>query len=159
MPYMILCGMHGALLNFAMMSFFANGFETFLMPIMMACNFAVFGVSLGAIIKLKKPENKTAVTGYFVTGILGSVTEPCLYGVIMKYRQSMKALVVACVVAGLVVGIGTPVYYVMSSATIFTFWVPWVAGGTGNLIAGLVLMLGTLIAGAVAACFVKYDEE
>ena len=159
MPYMILCGMQGALLNCAMMSFFANGFETFLMTMMMACNFAVFGVSLGAIIKLKKPENKTAVTGYFVTGILGSVTEPCLYGVIMKYRQTMKALVVACVVAGLVVGIGTPVYYVMSSATIFTFWVPWVAGGTGNLIAGLVLMLGTLIAGAVAACFVKYDEE
>lgn len=159
MPYMILCGMHGALLNFAMMTFFANGYETFLMPVMMACNFAVFGVGLGAMIKLKKPENKAVVAGYFITGILGSVTEPCLYGVIMKYRQTMKALVAACVAMGLIIGILTPVYYVMSSATIFTFWVPWVQGGTGNLIAGLILMLGTMAVGAVTACLVKYDEE
>lgn len=159
MPYMVLCGMHGALLNFALMTFFANGFETFIMPIMMAYNFAVFGVALGAIIKLKKPENKTAVIGYFVSGILGSVTEPCLYGVILKYRQTMKALVAACAAAGLIVGIFTPIYYVMSSATIFTFWVPWVAGGTGNLIGGLALMLGAFAVGTVAACFVKYEED
>ncbi|MDE6108631.1 MAG: PTS transporter subunit EIIC, partial [Oscillospiraceae bacterium] len=159
MPYMVLCGMHGALLNFALMTFFANGFETFIMPIMMAYNFAVFGVALGAIIKLKKAENKTAVIGYLVSGILGSVTEPCLYGVVLKYRQTMKALVAACAAAGLIVGIFTPIYYVMSSATIFTFWVPWVAGGTGNLIGGLVLMLGAFAVGTVAACFVKYDED
>ena len=159
MPYMVLCGMHGALLNFALMTFFANGFETFIMPIMMAYNFAVFGVALGAIIKLKKPENKTAVVGYFVSGILGSVTEPCLYGVILKYRQTMKALVAACAAAGLIVGIFTPIYYVMSSATIFTFWVPWVAGGISNLIGGLALMLGAFAVGTVAACFVKYEED
>lgn len=159
MPYMVLCGMHGTLLNFALMTFFANGFETFIMPIMMAYNFAVFGVALGAIIKLKKPENKTAVVGYFVSGILGSVTEPCLYGVILKYRQTMKALVAACAAAGLIVGIFTPIYYVMSSATIFTFWVPWVAGGISNLIGGLALMLGAFAVGTVAACFVKYEED
>ena len=92
------------------------------------------------------------------SGILGSVTEPCLYGVILKYRQTMKALVAACAAAGLIVGIITPIYYVMSSATIFTFWVPWVAGGTGNLIGGIALMLGAFAVGTVAACFVKYDE-
>ncbi len=159
MPYMVLCGMHGALLNFALMTFFANGFETFILPIMMAYNFAVFGVALGAILKLKKPENKTAVVGYFISGILGSVTEPCLYGVILKYRQTMKALVAACAAAGLIVGILTPIYYVMSSATIFTFWVSWVAGGTGNLMGGLALMLGAFAVGTAAACFVKYEEN
>ena len=156
---MVLTGMHGALVNFAILTFVNNGSESFLMPIMLAYNFAVFGVTLGAFFKLKKPENKTAVMGYFVSGILGSITEPCLYGVIMKYRQTMKALVAGCAFAGLIVGIFKPVYYVMTSATAFTFWVPWVAGGTGNLIAGVVLMLGSLIVGTVAACFVKYTEE
>ena len=159
LPYMVLTGMHGALVNFAILTFVNNGSESFLMPIMLAYNFAVFGVTLGAFFKLKKPENKTAVMGYFVSGILGSITEPCLYGVIMKYRQTMKALVAGCAFAGLIVGIFKPVYYVMTSATAFTFWVPWVAGGTGNLIAGVVLMLGSLIVGTVAACFVKYTEE
>ncbi|MCD7737561.1 MAG: PTS transporter subunit EIIC [Lachnospiraceae bacterium] len=159
LPYMVLGGMHGALVNFAILTFTNNGYETFILPIMLAYNFAVFGVALGAIIKLKKPANKSAVTGYFVSGILGSVTEPCLYGVIMKYRQTMKALLAASVVVGLIVGIFQPVYYVMTSATIFTFWVPWVAGGTANLIAGLALMILAFVSGTIAACFVKYDEE
>lgn len=159
MPYMVLTGMHGTLVNFAILTFVNNGSETFLLPIMLAYNFAVFGVALGAFFKLKKPANKTAVMGYFVSGILGSVTEPCLYGVIMKYRQTMKALTAACAFAGLIVGIFKPVYYVMTSATAFTFWVPWVAGGTTNLIFGVILMLGSLAVGTAAACFVKYNEE
>lgn len=159
MPYMVLGGMHGALLNFALMTFTENGFETLILPIMLAYNFAVFGVSFGAIFKLKKPENKTAVTGYFATGILGSVTEPCLYGVIVKYRQTMVALLIASVFIGIIVGVFTPVYYVMSSATIFTFWVPWVQGGTANLIEGIVLMVGAFAVGALAALFVRYDEK
>lgn len=159
LPYMVLGGMHGALVNFAILTFMENGFETFLLPIMLAYNFAVFGVALGAFIKLKKPENKTAVFGYFITGILGSVTEPCLYGVIMKYRQTMKALVVSCAVLGLIVGIFQPVYYVMTSATIFTFWIPWIQGGTANLAAGLALMIVAFASGTAAACFVSYDEN
>lgn len=159
MPYMVLGGMHGALVTFAIMSFNQNGFENFLLPIMLAYNFAVFGVAFGAMLKLKKPENKTAVLGYFISGILGSITEPCLYGVIIKYRQTMKALAVASVAFGLVVGIFTPVYYAMTSATIFTFWVPWVIGGTANMVAGIAMMLTALFVGAVAACFVSYDEN
>ena len=159
MPYLVLGGMHGALVNFAILTFVENGFETFLLPIMLAYNFAVFGVALGAFFKLKKPENKTAVAGYFISGILGSVTEPCLYGVIIRYRQTMKALLVACAGVGLVIGIFTPVYYVMTSATIFTFWIPWVQGGTINMIAGVGLMLVAFFVGMIAACFVSYDEN
>ena len=78
---------------------------------------------------------------------------------ILKYRQSMKALMLTSVVVGLIAGIFSPTYYVITSATAFTFWIPWVAGGTGNLIAGIVLMLGALLVGTVTACFVGYPEE
>lgn len=158
LPYMVLGGMHGALVNFAILTFTTNGFETFLLPIMLAYNFAVFGVALGAFLRLKKPENKTAVLGCFISGILGSVTEPCLYGVIVKYKQTMKALLVSCAIAGLLVGILQPVYHVMTSATAFTFWIPWVAGGTANLVKGVILMLASLASGTVVACLVSYDE-
>ncbi len=158
LPYMVLGGMHGALVNFAILTFTQNGSESFILPIMLAYNFAVFGVALGAVFKLKKPENKTAVAGYFATGILGSVTEPCLYGVIMKYRQTMKALLIACVVVGLWVAVFTPVNYVISTATVFTFFIPWIQGGTANIIAGVGLMLAAFISGTIAALFVNYDE-
>lgn len=159
LPYMVLCGMHGALVNFAILTFVTNGSEAFLLPIMMAYNFAVFGVTLGAVFKLRKPENKTAAIGYFVSGILGSVTEPCLYGIIMKYRQTMKALLGASVVIGLIIGILSPVYYVITSATAYTFWIPWVQGGTLNTVYGVGLMLVALLAGFVATLPIKFTEE
>lgn len=159
MPYMVLGGMHGALVNFAIMTFVTNGCESFLMPIMMSYNFAVFGVTLGASVKFKKAENKSLAMGYFISGILGSITEPCLYGVVLKYKNAMKALLAASIAIGLIVGIFSPVYYVMTSATAFTFWVPWVQGGTANMIAGNMMMLAALIVGAAAGYLVSYDEN
>ena len=159
MPYMILGGMHGPLVGFAIGAFFANGVETFCLPIMTAYNFAVFGISLGAALKLKNPDNKSASFGYFLTGILGSVTEPSLYGVVVKYKGCMKALLIACAALGLYIGILVPKYYALAGATIFTFWLPWAGGGTANLISGSVLNLGALALAAALAYFVDYGEE
>ncbi len=159
MPYMILGGMHGPLVGFAIGTFMANGVETFSLPIMTAYNFAVFGIALGAALKLKNPDSKSASFGYFLTGILGSVTEPSLYGVVMKYKGCMKALLIACAAVGLYVGILVPKYLAMSGATIFTFWLPWAGGGTANLISGSVLNIGAMLLAAALAYFVDYNEE
>jgi len=158
MPYLVLGGMHGALLSFAIMTFTEVGYETFLLPIMTAYNFAVFGVAFGAMLKLKKPANKAAVSGCFVTGILGSVTEPCLYGVVVKYKGCMKSLLIGSVAFGLILGIFTPIYYAMSSATIFTFWIPWVGGTTANLISGIALIFIAFIGSAIPAYLNTYNE-
>ena len=159
MPYLILGGMHGPLVGFAIGTFMTNGVETFSLPIMTAYNFAVFGVALGAALKLKNPDSKSASFGYFLTGILGSVTEPSLYGVVMKYKGCMKALLIACAAVGLYVGILVPKYLALAGATIFTFWLPWAGGGTANLISGSILNIGAMLLAAALAYFVDYGEE
>jgi len=159
MPYLVLGGMHGALLSFAIITYTQNGNESFLLPIMLAYNFAVFGVAFGAMLKLKKAENKTAVAGFFATGILGSVTEPCLYGVIIKYKGCIRALLIGSVAFGLFAGIFTPVYYAFSAATIFTFWVPWAGGSTLNLVYGIALMVIAFFGSAIPAYLNEYNED
>ena len=159
MPYLILGGMHGPLVGFAIGTFMTNGVETFSLPIMTAYNFAVFGIALGAALKLKNPDSKSASFGYFLTGILGSVTEPSLYGVVMKYKGCMKALLFACAAVGLYVGVLVPKYLALSGATIFTFWLPWAGGGTANLISGSILNIGAMLLAAALAYFVDYGEE
>ena len=74
---------------------------------------------LGIMGGLAQHREAVALIGKAPGGTLQVVcgeSEPCLYGVILKYRQTMKALVAACAAAGLIVGIFTPIYYVMSSA-------------------------------------------
>lgn len=158
-PYLVLTGMHGALVTFAITSFVTNGYEPFLLPIMLAYNFAVFGVAFGAFLKVKKPEKKSEYLAYFATGILGSITEPALYGVVLKYKQAMKGLIVACAIVGLFVGILAPINYVMSSATVFTFWLPWVGHGTANAVSGIALMVIAILLGVGAGYMVDYEAE
>lgn len=160
MPYLVLGGMHGALVNFAVMTWATNGFETFLLPIMTAYNFAVFGIALGGMLKSKDKEAKASMTTYFLSGILGSVTEPILFGVIVKYKNAMKALLIASIALGLYIGIFSPIYYMMSSATIFTFWVPWTGGNTANLVSGCILIAISFVVAALASyLIVDYTED
>lgn len=160
MPYMVLGGMHGALLNFAIMTWATNGFETFVLPIMTSYNFAVFGMALGALLKVKKSETKTTVTGYFLSGILGSVTEPILFGVTVKYKGALKVLTLSSIVYGIYAAIFQPFYYIMSSATVFTFFVPYTTGTTANLVNGIILTLIAFFVTAIASyLFIDYGED
>lgn len=159
LPYMVLTGMHGVLVNFAIMTFFANGFESYVLPTMIAYNWAVHGVGLGVSLKLKNSENKAAAFGLFISNFLGGVTEPVLYGTILKYKNAMKALLVACAIGGVFCGIMQPEVYALVSASLFTIWAPWPAGGNSNLIIGLIATLLPFVVGVIAAYIVKYDAE
>ena len=140
MPYLVLFGMHGALVSFAMASFMANGFDSFLLPIMMAYNFSVYGIAFGVFLKLRNKEEKSQTFSCFLTGILGSVSEPSLYGVIMKYKGMLKILALSGVAYGLYSGIFHPAKYAMTSANIFTFWASFVTDtGSINFINGMIL--------------------
>lgn len=159
-PYLVLTGMHGALTTFAITALLTSGSESYLLPIMTGYNFAVFGIALGAAIKVKGKKEKANFTAFFISGIFGSITEPILYGIVLKYKKAMKMLMFACAFVGLYVGILAPVYYTLTGATVLTMTVAWTAEGvaTSNIINGTVMLLLALIAGAVCGLFVDYNQ-
>lgn len=157
-PYIVVSGMHGALLTFALAAFFSNGVESYLLPIMLGYNFAVFGVAFGVAFKYKNRENRSAALSYFITGFIGSISEPALYGVILRYKFAMKALLIVSAGVGLIVGIFQPGVYALTAASVFTFWAPWPPGGAGNVLVGMILMLGALIGGAVVGYLWKSQD-
>ncbi len=159
LPYMVLSGMHGVLVTFAITTFFASGFESYILPVMIAYNWAVFGVGLGATLKLKKAENKSAASGYFVSGFIGGVTEPVLFGTVLKYKSAMLALLIACGAAGLYCGIFQPSVHALVAASILTIWAPWVTGGTANLVSGLIATGIAFFVGAGAAYLASYGKD
>ena len=42
-------------------------------------------IALGAFLKIKNQGEKTLALGYFISGIVGGVTEPVLDGILSKY--------------------------------------------------------------------------
>lgn len=145
--FIVMTGMHGVLLMAALTTFFTLGYEDFVITAGCAANCAAWGIAFGAFLKQRQKENKSLSFGYFISGILGGITEPALYGVGLKYKKPLAALAVGGFCGALYIGI-THVKCYMLGATNFLSVLGFVAGGTGNTIN---YVIGCVIAFAVAA--------
>lgn len=145
--FIVMTGMHGVLLMAALTTFFTLGYEDFVITAGCAANCAAWGMAFGAFLKLKNKENRSLAFGYFVSGILGGITEPSLYGVGIKYKKPLISLAAGGFLGALYIGI-THVKCYMLGATNFLSFLGFVAGGTANTVNYVV---GCVIAFAATA--------
>lgn len=145
--FIVMTGMHGVLLMAAMTTFFTLGYEDFVIVAGCCANCAAWGMAFGAFLKMKDKENRSLAFGYFISGFLGGITEPSLYGVGFKYKKPLLSLLVGGFAGGLYVGIMNVRCY-MLGATNFLSVLGFVAGGTANTVHYVV---GCVIAFALAA--------
>lgn len=138
-PYLTLFGMHSTAYMVAYVTYFDQGYESFLMPNGYIFGFAIMGTALAAAIKYKKKENKSLALGYFISVFLGGITEPALYGICLKNKSSMKTLMISCGIGGLLSGILCAGVYVPVMGTIFTASALWTGGSAMNIVKGLAL--------------------
>lgn len=100
--FIILSGIGWAFLPIALLNLAAGGD-----PIMMseaAFNFAAFGVSFGFYLKTKDKALKSLAAGTTLTGLLAGISEPILYGMILRYRKTLAMLMIAGGVGGAFMG-------------------------------------------------------
>lgn len=157
--FIVMTGMHGVLLMAAMTTFFTLGYEDFVIVAGCCANCAAWGMALGAFFRLKQKETKFLAFGYFVSGILGGITEPSLYGVGIKYKKPLLSLLVGGFAGGLYVGIMHVKCY-MLGATNFLSFLGFVAGGTANTVNYILGCVISIVLAAVTAYFVGgYGED
>lgn len=161
LPYMVITGMHGAIMTFGIMIIAQNGFETMIVPLLNSYNWAVFGVAVGAVIKMRVQRNAyvTEALEYTMTCIVGGVTEPILYGILIKYKRTLLALLVASLVSGAYCGIFMPQSFMLTTASVFGAWSEYAGGTTLNLLSGVISLALPFVAGVVSAYFIDYSEN
>ena len=158
-PFMILFGMHGWSFAFSFALIEQYGFDPFIFSTAYVANIAIYGMALGAALKLKNKENKTLTLNYFLTSSLGGMSEPILYGVLVKYKNAAKGLIASCAIGGLLCGILVPKLYVYTTTSLLGMWACWMTdSGTSNLIIGNVILAITFISAVIATYLQKFDE-
>ncbi len=154
-PFMIMGGMHGAVIPIAIASFMELGFDSFIMTSSAAYQFAVVGMALGAFLKIKDKERKGETLSYFITGFVAGLSEPTMYGVCLRYKRAVLAMVVACGIGGLISGIlNVKIFMIGGMYNIFSIMAKFIGGGTANLVAGMVMVAISFFCGVAAAYFV-----
>lgn len=156
--FLVMTGMHLALMMPMLASFFETGVMSGPLVSGNFATWAVFGVALGAFLRLRKGEDKSNALGFFVAGLVGGITEPTLYGLCLKYSRCFIALVVGGFVGGAYAGIVDLKAYVMTSPN-FLSLLGYTGGTPANMVHGVIASVLSLVVAAVLTYLIGFTKK
>ena len=102
-PLLVMVGMHTVITPLIVNEITTYG-SSLLFSKALAGNLAIAGAALAVGLKAKKTENKTAGISTGITALL-SVTEPALYGVLIRLKKPLIGALIGAAITGLFIGI------------------------------------------------------
>lgn len=70
-----------------------------------AMNFAIFGVAFGIAFKARQKDTKKVALSTGITGILAGISEPIIYGLLLRYRRGIAYVMIAGGISGAWMGL------------------------------------------------------
>lgn len=156
--FLVMTGMHQVLLTLGIVQLMQAGSDSCVMVAGGLAQFATWGMAFGAFLRLKEKDEKGAMLGFSLSGIVGGVTEPALYGCGFKYLRTLSGMIIGGAVGGLVAAIFNVTTYVLGATNILGI-VGYVAGGTTNLVMGCVASGVAFVVAAVVTYMFGFTKE
>ena len=88
---LVIFGMHAAFIPLIIQNVVTMGYDT-MSPIIGPSNFSIPGATLGVLLKTKNKSLKNVAASATVSGILGGITEPVIYGVCLPVQNMLQFL-------------------------------------------------------------------
>lgn len=148
--FLVLLGLHWATVPIIMSNLNAGG--DLIAPLAAASVAASMGIGLGVFLKTKDKDLKALSGSAFLSAILSGVTEPILYGIILRYRKTLIYLVAAGAIGGGVIG------YLGVKLIVFNFFLNVFTLPAQSPVLFYIIGILTAIAGG-ALCVVLFGYE
>ena len=128
MPFIVMTGMHYALIPLMMNNIATLGFDVIVLVTMFCSNIAQGGASLGVAVKSKDEETKSEGIACGISAIVAGVTEPAMYGINLRYVKPIIGAVIAAGVGGLFTGITGVKGYTMGGSPSIMSLITFIGG-------------------------------
>lgn len=155
----VVAGMHMPVIMLAQVQIMQVGYDPFLFVATNCAMTAVWGCAIGAFLRLRNKEEKGLCAGYVVSALLGGVTEPALFGTILRFRRTVLGMIVGGAAGALVSALLHVTLYVGAMATNFLVFLGYLQGGLQNTICAVAGMLVALVVAAVVVYFTGFSKE
>ena len=116
-------------------------------------NFSQAGAAFGCFLRLKDKKMKAVALSATITALFG-ITEPALYGVNLKYKRPMIAVVISGAIGGAIAGVGGAKAYAVAIPSILTL--PTFFGE--GFVAFCIAITVAFVLGAVLTVILGLDE-
>ncbi len=120
MPLLVMTGMHWSFAPVIMQSYATYGYETVMGPGSFVSNICQGAASLAVALKTKNKELKQVASSAGITALLG-VTEPAMFGVTLRLKKPLYAVMIGGACGGLYAGINGVVRYTSGTPGLASF--------------------------------------
>lgn len=155
-PLLVMVGMHTIITPLIVNEITAVG-SSLLFSKALAANLAIAGAALAVGIKAKKTENKQAGLSTGVTALL-SVTEPALYGCLIRLKKPLVSAIIASAITGIFIGIFDVRAYATASCSFLTLPI-FMGGPMSNFYLACAAAVIATVLGFVVTWVIGFDEE
>ncbi|MGO2853587.1 MAG: PTS transporter subunit EIIC, partial [Tetragenococcus koreensis] len=104
LPFMVVTGMHKAMIPYAISSMGELGKESLYMPASLAHNLAESGACFAVALRTKDKKLKPTAISAGISALFG-ITEPALYGVTVLHKKVLYSVILASIIGGSFSGI------------------------------------------------------
>ncbi len=157
--FLVMSGMHWVLISTMIVVLSSAGQESVVSAATVAASFAVGGMSLGAALRQRKAEDRSASISYVVAQVIGGVTEPGLYGLGFRYKRPFIGMAIGGFAGGLYGAIvGLTAYNIVPVASFLCIF-GYSGGSTMNLINAIISAAIAFVVAAVATYLIGLEKK
>ncbi|EJN93229.1 glucose PTS transporter subunit IIA [Streptococcus ratti] len=154
LPWMVMAGMHTAITPFMPQLISDPGYDSMLRPAFLMHNMAEGGAVLGVTARTKDKMKRSEYLSIAIGCIVAGVTEPAIYGVNLKYKKPMYAVMAGGFAGSLVASLLGVRAYVMGYSNILSLPI-----FKETAMAAAVGILVSIAVAAVVAFVLNIDNE
>lgn len=158
-PLLVVLGMHQALSPYCLNSFATLGYEAIMIPCSVLHNFSVTGACLAVGLKSKNAATKSLGISCAVSTLIGSISEPGVYGVLVRFRTPLYCAMASNFITGAILGIFHVYAFVLSGGALSGLLV-FASDSSSTLIWGCIACaLNVIITFILTMIFYKEAKE
>lgn len=118
--FLVMTGMHQVLIVLVIAQFMAGNSDPAVSVGATIAQWATWGMAFGAFLKLKEREEKMSQLGFALSGIIGGVTEPEIYGTGFKYMRPLAGMVAGGFAGGVFAGLTGVRAYMLGATNVLS---------------------------------------
>lgn len=155
----VIAGMHMPVILLAQVQIIQAGYDPFVFVSTNCAMAAVWGCAIGAFLRIRNKEERGMTAGYIVSALLGGVTEPTLFGVLLRWRRTMLGMFIGGAIGAVVSGLLGVTYYLAGGASNLLVITNYFQGGTGNIVSAAIGMSISLVIAAIVVYLMGFTKE
>lgn len=153
-PFVIMSGMNMMFAPVMVQNIASIGYDSLFRPALLLHNMAEGGACLGVAVRTKNKELRTEAIGCAVSCIVSGVTEPALYGINLRLKKPLFAVMISGGIGGALAGFLGAKAFEMGYSSILALPI-----FEGTIIAISIAVAVTIILSAVITIILGFNDE